>query len=128
MLEQHAVEVRAPHLVGVWRAVAEGTAESEAVVAALVVRLEICAELHHTERAHLIEHTEPLEHRQIHRQQGFTDMKARVMRLFEHDHPVRTPREERRSRAAGGPATDHDHVTAFRTHRGASLRPRAAPR
>jgi len=88
MLEQHPVEVRAPHLIGVWRAVAEGAAEREGVVAVLVVRLEVGAALEDAERPHLLEHAQTLEERQIHRQERLADMKAGVMRLLQHDHAV----------------------------------------
>ena len=70
-------------------------------VAALVVRLEIGAGFEHAERADLVEHAEALEHRKIHRQQRFTDVKARVMRLLQRNHPVAAPRQQGCGRAAG---------------------------
>ena len=128
MLEQHAVEVRTPHLIGVRRAVAESAAKREGVVAALVVRLEVCPALADTERTHLLEHAQPLEQRQVHRQQRLADMEARVMRLFHDDHAVAGSREQCRGGTACGAATDHRHITAFHAHRSASLRPCSASR
>jgi len=43
----------------------------------LVVGLEIRAALEHAQRAHLVQHAEPLENGKIHRQQRFADVEPR---------------------------------------------------
>ncbi len=116
MLVQHLVEILPPHLVGVRRAFADGAREREGVVAVLVVGLEIRAGLEHAERAHLVEHAEPLEHRKIHRQQRFADVKARMVRLLERDHSMAAPRQQRRGGAAGRTAADHRDVALLARH------------
>ena len=103
VLEQHLVEVLAPDLVGVRRAVADGTLEGEQVVAALVVGLEIGAALEHPERVNLVAHAETLEHRQVHRQQRFADVKARMVL----PSPARSPCS-RAARAAPRPCCRPD--------------------
>ena len=65
------------NLVGVRRTVADGAREGVGVVAAFVIGLEIRTRLEYAERPHLLQHAEPLEHGQIHRQQRFADVKTR---------------------------------------------------
>ena len=113
VLVQHAVEVLAPHLEGVRRAVADGALEREGVVAALVVGLEVGAGLVDPQRPHLLQHAEPLEYRQVHRQQRLADVEARVMGLLERDHVVAAARQQRRRRAAGRAAADHHDVAGL---------------
>ena len=91
-------------------------AEGVGVVAALVVGLEVRTGLEDAERAHLVEHAEPLEYRQIHRQQRFADVKARMARLLERDHLVAAACEQCRGRAAGRAAADHGHVALIERH------------
>src|SRR2546430_265659 len=86
--EQHLVEVLPPHLVGVRRTVADRAIEGEGVVALLVVGLEVRAALVHAQRAHLLQHAEPLEYGQIHRQQRLADVEARMMRLLQRYHAI----------------------------------------
>src|SRR5581483_5746367 len=59
---------------------------------------------------------EPLEDRQVHRQQGFTNVEAGVARLFQQDDLAAAPGEQGRGRAACGTASDDEDFafTVFR--------------
>ena len=110
---EHLVEILAPYLVCVGRAVADGAGKRVGVVAAFIIGLEIGTGFEYAELPHLVQHAQALEHGKIHRQQGFADMKTRVMRLLERDHRVTAPGQQGRRGAAGGTAADHHHIASF---------------
>ncbi len=116
MLVEHPVEILAPNLVGVRRALADGAGEREGVVAAPIVGFEIRAGLEYAECAHLVEHSQPLEHRKIHRQQRFADVEARMTLLLERDHTMAAPRQQRRRGTACRTAPDHRDVACLGCH------------
>ena len=114
MVIEHLVEILAPNLIGMRRTVADGARKGVGAVAPLVFRLEIRAELEYAERSDLLEHAQAFEDRQIHRQQRFADVKARMMRLLEGDNLVAAACQQNRGRASRrAPADDRD-IAIFR--------------
>src|ERR1700722_11025203 len=116
MIVEHLVEILAPNLKGVRRTVADGARKGEGVVAAFVVRLEIRAQLVYAERAHLVEHTQAFEDRQIHRQERLADVKPRMASLLERNDLVAAPRQQDGRGAPRRAAADHRHVANFGYH------------
>jgi hypothetical protein len=116
VIVEHLVEVLPPHLERVRRTRADGARKGVSVVAALVVRLEVRTGLEDAESAHLVEHAEPFEDRQIHRQQRLADVEARVARLLQRNHAVAAAREQCGGRAAARAAADHCYVTLIDCH------------
>ncbi len=62
VIEQHLIEVLAPHLIGVGRTVSDRALECKGVVATLVVRLEVSARLEHAHGSNFLQNAESLEH------------------------------------------------------------------
>ena len=71
---------------------------------------EVGTALVHADRAHLLQYAQPLEDRQVHRQQRFADVEARVAFLLQQQHAPAAARQQRGGGGAGGAATDHQHV------------------
>src|SRR5690606_7933134 len=121
VLEQQLVELRAPHLEGVVARQAQALGEAEHV--GLGVRVghgEIGAGLAHADRAHLLQHPEPLQDRQVHRQQGLADVEAGMDVLLQHQHLPAAPGQQGGGGAASRAAADHQHVG--REHARAAVR------
>jgi hypothetical protein len=108
--EQQGIELLALHLVGMVRQGFEPVREIEHVEAALVLGRKIRGRLAHADALDLAEHTQALEDGQVHRQEGFPDMEARMAALLEQLDGVAASSQERGRRGAGRPATDDDDV------------------
>ena len=66
--------------------------------------------LQHAHRVDFIAHAQPVEDRQIARQQGFADVEARMRVLLQqHDIPAGLGQQGRGGRTRGA-AADHQHV------------------
>ncbi|MCY1217515.1 hypothetical protein D9M72_294310 [compost metagenome] len=107
--EQQLVEFRTAHVHRIGKALVHRLAEVE--VAAVVVpgRDELGAVLAQADGLDLGAHAEPVEQRHVHRQQGFADVKARVLRLLEQHHVVALVCEQGSHRGARrASADDHD--------------------
>ena len=113
VLEEHLVEILPPDLIRMRRAVADRPAECVSVVAALIVGFKIGARLENAERPHLVQYTQPIEHRKVHRQQGFADVESRMMRFLQGNDLVAEPRQQCRRGAARGTAANHGHIAGF---------------
>lgn len=113
MCKQHLVEILAPHLKGMRRAFAQGAREVVGVVAACIIRFKIRARLVYRHGTNFFQHPQALEYRQIHRQQRFTDVEARMPGFFELHHAVTALRQERRGGAAARAAADHQDIAVL---------------
>ena len=108
--DQHGVEFGALDLVGVGHSLVPGLGEMEGLLVVVMRRNELGTPFLHADGPHFVSHAEPLEQRQVGRQQGFADMEARVAGLVEQHHLVAHLRQQRRHRRSGRPAADHQHV------------------
>ena len=111
--KQEVVELGAPHLVGVGLTLVQREGEVELVVARdLEVRVEVGAGLLDADGVDLLQHPQPLEDRQVVRQQRFADVKARVVLFLQQGDPPALLREQGRDGRAGRSAT-HDKDIAL---------------
>ena len=109
--EQDLVEIRTQHLIGRGHALVPGIGKLESLAADFVPgRDELGAVLGHADGADLVAHAQFVKQGQVGRQQGFADVEARMMRLFEQGDLVALLRQQRRHRAAAGAAADDQHV------------------
>lgn len=107
-LEQHMVELRTRHLEGEIGLGIERVRKTERVVAAAVVG-EIRPTLQHADATHVFQHAEAFKNRHVHRQQGFADMKARVLRLLKQGNgPTELGKCDGRGAASRAAADDQD--------------------
>ncbi len=91
MLEQQLVQVLTADLHGVARAGIQGAGEAKDVVAALIGGWKVSAELAAADGHHLVEYTQALENRHVHREQGLADVKSGMAALF-HQGYAQPPR------------------------------------
>ncbi len=110
VLEQKLIEGGAPDLVAVIGDEMAGGREEEQVRLVVTIGDEFRPRLEKADAVHLLGEAQPLEQRQVRRQQGFADVKARMLRLLQHDDVAPALRQQRRDGAAARPAADHQHV------------------
>jgi len=113
VFEEHLVEVLAPHLIGVRRAVSQGTRESKRIVATVILGFEIRTGLENAQGSHLVEDPKAFEYWQIHRQKRFADVETRMMGLLQRNHLVAAPGQQSGCGTARGAAANHGHVAQF---------------
>ena len=71
---------------------------------------ELRAPFLHADGFDLLRHPQPLEDRQVGRQQRLADVEAGVPGLLDLDHPVAALGQHNRGRGAGGPAADDQYI------------------
>ena len=115
--DENLVEFGAPDLIRICQGLVPGMRKLELLVPSVVGRNEFRTPLLHADGAHLLGHAEPLEQRQVGRQQRLADVKARMARFFEHHDAVAAFGEQSRRGRAGGSAADDQHVAGPRERR-----------
>ena len=87
--------------------------ETEDVVSRRRGRRKVRADLQHADARNLVEDTESLQDRQVHRQQRLADVESRVTVLFQQRHRPALAGKNGGGGAAGGAAA-HDYYVALR--------------
>ena len=112
VLQQDMVEFGAAHLIGVGKALVPPVGELEARRSVVVEdREKLGAVFGHADPGDLRLDTEPLEQRQVERQQRLADMEARVLLLLHEHDALAALRQQRRDRRSRRTAADHQHIT-----------------
>jgi len=110
MIEQHLVEDRALHLVGVVAVVLPCAVEGEAVLAAHCVVMKARAVLGDEGGMHLVEHADGVEDVERLRKERLAQMKAREALLLEYEHLRAALRQPRRADRPTRTTPDHDDI------------------
>ncbi len=111
--EQQSVQVLAADLDGVAATRVQGAGEIEYVVTAFVRRRKVGAEFPAAHGHHLVEDAQPLENRDIHRQQRLADVEAGMTALFHQGHAQAPAGQQGCRRGAAGAAANHQHMCAI---------------
>jgi len=110
MADQDLVELGAADLIGIGHGLVPGVAEAEVLLPAIPRGDEFGAPFLHADGAYFLRHAELFEQRQVGRQQGLANVKARMTRLLDHRDPMTAPCQQCRGGGAGWAPADDEHV------------------
>src|SRR5207237_315145 len=110
--KQDFVEFRAAYLIGRRKGLVPSVGKVEADRLLVPGRYEFGAVFRHADASDLFGHAQPLEERQVERQQRLADVKARMALLLEQHHVAAALREQRRERRSGGSPADNEYFAA----------------
>ena len=108
--EQYFIEIGAPDLIGKRQDRFHRVAKEKGLALAVIRRHEFRPRFVHADPGDLFGNPETFEDRKRMRQQGFADMKARVLRFIDQYDPPALLGEQARRRCTGGPAADDGDI------------------
>jgi len=105
------VELRSADLVSGGMVFIEGLLEQKFDGLIVVRGIEFDSELGHCDILDCVLHAQLFKERQVHRKKRLTNMKARVMILFDDDDPESLARQQSRNGRAGRPTPHDQNIT-----------------
>ena len=108
--EEQFIELGTAHLPGIRHGLVDRVGEGDVAGVGVLGRHQLDAVLAHADGLDLLAHAQRIEERAVGGQEGFTDVKARVLGLLQQQHPLALPGQQSGGRAACGSTADDEDV------------------